>query len=170
VSEYASGTTVSTERSKNEIEATLRRYGADQFVSGWKDNATMLGFRMGDRMVRFVLPLPAPSQFKTYKATRRASWRSGSSHVHEFTRTRSDQAALVACDQETRRRFRALSLVIKAKLEAVASGITTFEEEFLAHIVLPGGSTVYERTRSELKLAYESGKAPELLLGFGGAK
>lgn len=157
---YASGTAVSSDRSKNEIEHTLKRYGADQFVSGWRDNATMIGFRMGNRMVRFILPLPVPGDFKTIKCKRRGN---------EYTKSRSDSAALVACDQETRRRFRALALVIKAKLEAVASGITTFEEEFLAHIVLPGGMTVYEQAREELNLAFKNEQPPELLLGFGGS-
>lgn len=158
---YATGTSVSSERSKMEIEATLRRYGADQFVSGWKDGAAMLGFRMGNRMIRFVLPLPAPGEFAVTIATRRG---------REYERRRSDVAAAAACEQEGRRRFRALALVIKAKLEAVESKITTFEEEFLAHIVLPGGDTVYQQTRQRIAEACDTGKPPELLLGFGGAR
>ena len=156
---YAAGTSVSAERSKIEIESTLNRYGADQFVSGWRDTASMIGFRLGNRMVRFVLPLPTVESMKTFKAKRRG---------HEFTRHRSDSAALAAHEQEIRRRFRALALVIKAKLEAVTSGITTFEEEFLAHIVLPGGMTVYEQTRKEIAHAFEVNEPPSLLLGFSG--
>ena len=41
-----------------------------------------------------------------------------------------------------RQRWRALNLAIKAKLEAVESGIVTFDQEFLAHIVGPSGQTV----------------------------
>ena len=33
-------------------------------------------------------------------------------------------------------------LVIKAKLEAVEAGVTTFEQEFLANMVLPDKTTV----------------------------
>lgn len=40
-------------------------------------------------------------------------------------------------EQDERRRWRALLLVVKAKLEAVDSGISMFEEEFMAHIVDP---------------------------------
>ena len=40
-----------------------------------------------------------------------------------------------------RQRWRALALCIKAKLEAVECGITSFEEEFLAHVVMPNGQT-----------------------------
>jgi hypothetical protein len=35
------------------------------------------------------------------------------------------------------RRWRALLLMIKAKVEAVESGVVTFEDEWLAHFVLP---------------------------------
>lgn len=66
---------------------------------------------------------------------------------------------------EHRRRWRALVLVIKAKLEAVASGITTFEQEFYAHILLPGGLTVYEMSSPQVAHAIEQQKAPTNLLG-----
>ncbi len=45
-------------------------------------------------------------------------------------------------DAEERRRWRALLLVLRAKFEAVASGITTFDREFLAHLVTNEGVTV----------------------------
>ena len=42
-------------------------------------------------------------------------------------------------DQKLRSSWRALLLAIKAKLESVASGIETFDEAFLAHVVMPDG-------------------------------
>jgi hypothetical protein len=42
-------------------------------------------------------------------------------------------------EQQTRSRWRALYLAIKAKLECVESGIESFDEAFLAHIVMPDG-------------------------------
>jgi len=66
-------------------------------------------------------------------------------------------------DQEARQRWAALALVIKAKVEAIASGLTSFEEEFLAHVMLPDGSTVGEQVRPRLALAYERGEVPALL-------
>jgi hypothetical protein len=48
-------------------------------------------------------------------------------------------------DTEQRRRWRCLLLGIKAKMECVATKIETFEQAFLAHIVVPGSNrTVYE--------------------------
>ena len=66
--------------------------------------------------------------------------------------------------QDERRRWRALVLVVKAKLEAVESGITTFEDEFLAHIVLPDNRTVTEWLKPQLEIAYESGGMPRQLM------
>ena len=66
--------------------------------------------------------------------------------------------------QEERQRWRALVLVIKAKLEAVESGITTFENEFLAHIVLPDNRTVGEWLAPQIDSAYEEGGMPKLLM------
>lgn len=57
---YAAGTTVSTDRSKAEIENILARYGADQFMYGWEATRAVIGFRYSGKIVRFVLPLPDP--------------------------------------------------------------------------------------------------------------
>jgi hypothetical protein len=54
-------------------------------------------------------------------------------------------------------------LVIKAKLEAVEGGITTFEDEFLAHIVLPDGQTVAHHVRPRIEAVYSSGEVQALL-------
>ena len=68
-----------------------------------------------------------------------------------------------ASEQAVRQRWRALALVIKAKLEAVESGITCFEDEFMAHIVLPNGNTVSQWLIPQISSAYENGAMPKLL-------
>ena len=52
---------------------------------------------------------------------------------------RTAAAQRAAWEQGYRQRWRALLLIIRAKLEA---GITTLESEFLVNIVLPDGGTV----------------------------
>ena len=52
----------------------------------------------------------------------------------------------------------------KAKLEAVESGIATFEEEFMAHIVMPNGKTVGEMALPLIESAYKTNKHVPLLL------
>ena len=55
-------------------------------------------------------------------------------------------------EQFDRSRWRALLLVVKAKLEAVKSGIAVFEQEFLGFIVVPGtGQTIYEHAKPRLE-------------------
>ena len=55
---YAENTTVSADRSRAEIEKTLSKYGADQFLYGWNGPEAMIGFRMNERFVRFTIPMP----------------------------------------------------------------------------------------------------------------
>lgn len=74
--------------------------------------------------------------------------------------------AVPSSEQAARQRWRALLLVIKAKLESVAAGIATFDEAFAADIVMPDGRTVWESIREPIKLAYEK-REPVALLGQG---
>jgi hypothetical protein len=67
-------------------------------------------------------------------------------------------------EQKARRqKWRALLLCIKAKLESVASKIETFEEAFLAHVVMPDGKTVAEHAHPRIEQAYSGGEVPALL-------
>lgn len=150
---YASHTAVSSERSKAEIERLLTRYGAQAFASGWQGDQATIMFSMAGRRIRFFLPLPSRTE-KQF------------THTPGRGNRRSDDEAFKAWEQATRQRWRALALVVKAKLEAVESGITSFESEFLAHIVLPNGKTVSEMALPAIESAYASGKVPALLPGW----
>jgi hypothetical protein len=67
-------------------------------------------------------------------------------------------------EQKTRRqKWRALLLCIKAKLESVASGIESFEEAFLAHVVLPNGQTVADHIAPRIAESYEGNKMLALM-------
>lgn len=50
------------------------------------------------------------------------------------------------------------------------SQISEFEDEFLAHIVLPDGKTASEWLRPQLALAYERGVMPDNLLALPAPK
>lgn len=147
---FATDTSVPIERSKAEIERTLARYGADQFMYGAKSGEAMVVLRMKNKNIRYHLPLPPISAFTTSNAGRR----------------RTESSAFQAMDQEHRRLWRCLCLGIKAKLELVASGIATFEDEFLAYIVLPGGATVSQHILPHLERAYEDGKVTPMMLAW----
>ena len=147
---YAENTSVPVEKSKAEIERILQRYGADQFISGWDARRAYVAFRMQGRQIKFVIELPDKSD-------------SDFTHTPGKRIKRTESKAFAAWEQACRQRWRALALVIKAKLEAVETGITVFEDEFMAHIVLPDGQTVGEYMRPQIAVAYEKGSMPELL-------
>ncbi|HEY2088544.1 MAG TPA: hypothetical protein VGH54_21315 [Mycobacterium sp.] len=145
---YAEGTSVAPERSQQEIAQLVRKYGAAGFMSGWDEGIAVVMFHAHGRQVRFTLELPT-------------DW-------HEFIFTPSKQrrtgpGAKGALDAEVRRRWRALALAIKAKLECVETGISTFEHEFAMNIVLPTGQTVAEVVLPAINTAYAGGHVPPLL-------
>lgn len=150
MSRYAQNTDVTSDRSRNEIERTLQRYGADQFFYGWQEGGATLGFRMHSRRVQFILPLPDRNADEFRYTPSRG-----------YERSQKDWDA--AYEQAIRQKWRALALVVKAKLEAVESGITSFEEEFLAHIVLPNGQRVGAFMVPQIATAYQTGAMPPLL-------
>ena len=149
---YARDTSVSVDGSKSEIERILARYGADQFMSGWDQEKAVIAFRMNHRHVKFILPLPARDD-PAFTEYLRGSVRYA----------RADGEAYKQWEQACRQRWRALALCIKAKLEAVEVGITTFEDEFLAHIVLPDGQRVGDWMKPQIEEAYLTAAMPPLL-------
>ncbi len=149
---YAAETTVSVDRSKNEIETLLERHGADSFMYGWDDQKVIVGFRYNGFMVRIAVPLP-DRESDEIRLTPSGKQR------------RNDQSAEKVFQQAVRQRWRAMMLIIKAKLEASESGITTFEEEFLAHIVLPDNRTVAQFLLPQIEQAYLVGDMPKMLPG-----
>lgn len=145
---FAVKTDVSVSKSKDEIEGIVERYGATQFMSGWASDRAVLGFHVDGRNIRFVLPMPSQDN---------------PAFTHHSQGPRKPEVAAKAWEQACRQRWRALALVIKAKLEAVESGISVFEDEFMANIVLPGGRTVSEEVRPLIAQAYDTGNVPPLL-------
>ena len=145
---YAESTSVSSDKSRMEIEATLRRYGADAFAYAWEGSSAMIQFKAQGRRIRFMLPLPAAKDPE---------------FTHHSRGPREPVAAQKAWEQATRQKWRALALVIKAKLEAVAAGISVFEDEFLAYVMLPSGETVGEWIRPQVAIAYAQKEMPKML-------
>lgn len=131
MSPYAEGTDVPVDRSKAELEKLLQKYGASKFISGWDERQIVVGFVMAGRQVKFAMPAPSKDD-PAVKFTPSGRYQRSESEL-----VRAWQGAL-------RQRWRALVLIVKAKLEAVAAGAVTFEEEFLGQLVLGDGHTVAE--------------------------
>jgi hypothetical protein len=140
---YAEKTKVAPHQTRMQIEQLLGKHKAAQYGT-FVDNAAnraRVQFVLCDRIVRFTIELPAEKNFRVRRNY----------------------------EQAERQRWRALLLVIKAKLEAVDNKIASFEEEFLAHIVMPNDQTVGDLVKPQIAEAYASGRLPasQFLLGAG---
>lgn len=144
---YADSTSVTVDRSQSELRTILKKYGADGLAIAEMGNRAVVEFATQERRIRFTLPLPAEDEMRVTKTGIR--------------RTGPQRAA--AAQAEERRRWRALVMVVKAKLEAVESGIVTFEDEFLAQTVLPDNTTVGENIQPGIARAYVEGHVRPLL-------
>jgi hypothetical protein len=60
--------------------------------------------------------------------------------------------------RKRREKWRAQLLCIKAKLVSVDSGIETFEDAFMAHVVMPDGQTVADHVRPRIASSYKENK------------
>lgn len=136
---YAENTAVPVDRSRTEIERNLIRFGAEGFAYGWEGSQEVVGFTYRGKQVRLTLPMPSRSSFRSEDA-----WQ-----------------------KERRRRWRALAMVLKAKLVAVDEGILSFEESFLAWFVMPQGQTLGEALIPRLEDAAQRGALPPLMLPAG---
>jgi hypothetical protein len=150
---YAEGTAVTPEKTKADLERLLINHGATEFMSAWGTNpdtglrAALIQFRLTGRMLRYTVTRPEPERF---------------AFDHNKRRRKADQIEQ-RVEAEYWRRWRALFLIIKAKLEVVASGDTTFDREFMADIMLPDGGTVADHMIPQIDQAYLSGTMPALL-------
>lgn len=152
---YAAETSVPVDRSQREIEDLVRKRGAVGFMRGELEGRAVVAFQLKDRRVQFELPLPRAEEF---------------SHVER--RGRKVKAAPHQVEQlvgqAERARWRALALAIKAKLVSVETGVESFEEAFLAQIVVPGHGRFGNWAIPAIAEAYGSGKLPPLLPAGGG--
>lgn len=149
--EYAEGTEVPVERSRFEIERMLQRAGALKVGVMSEPGAATVYFHSKDGWdVQLRILLPTASD--ALKVKDRRGWVLGEAKRQEWL------------DQRAREKWRQLAFVLKAKLTSLDLGIETFEQVFLAHLVL-GGRPVGERLLPAVRAAKQKGS--ELLLGAG---
>ena len=87
MAKYAENTTVSSAASRDEIERTLIRFGASQFVYGWQDNAAVIGFVAHGRQVKFTLPLPDRNSPEIRLTPERRTVRSQEQQENQYQQT-----------------------------------------------------------------------------------
>jgi hypothetical protein len=134
---YAKHTEVPVAKSRAEIEALLEKAKAKQYGTAvdYDQMTARVQFKLHDRIVRFTVLLPDKKKL-------------------------GDGARFA---QAERQRWRALLLVLKAKLESVESQIETFEHAFLSQIVMPNDQTAGELLNPIIAFAYKTGRMPKQL-------
>lgn len=144
---YAEGTEVSVARSIDEIRRTVLQFGAEQFATFESGNAMAIAFTCHNLSIRMAVELPdrTADQF-CYTPSR--NW------------SRSEGDAFRLWEKECRRRLRSLAAVIKAKLIAVADGVSEFETEFMAYVVVATNKTIGEHLRPQLQAAMAGKSLP----------
>ena len=154
---FAVKTSVPVAKTRIEIEKLLVAHKAYQHGTMMDDVAGVayVAFTMGTgsqlRQVKITLPLPKRESFARQHRRGRG--------MVLVSDVRRDKAFEQAC----RSKWRMLLLVLKANLEAIEAGVTTFEKAFFAFIRLPGGETLHDAVAPKLAHAYETGMVPPLL-------
>lgn len=147
---YAQGTTVSVKKSRDDIETLLvTKYHASDFGVYLGPTEARVAFVHKGRHVQFRLPLPDANDPRFAKSRIRG-W--------DYANPEAKRARLR--DEWVQAAWRALYLSIKSKMTTVEAGIVSFEEEFLAQTVMPGGRTAAEIVAPVIEEALRTGQLP----------
>jgi hypothetical protein len=150
MSSFANGTSVSADKSRQEVETLLTKFGASEhgFITSHERRLVLIGFKYKGIQIRMEIPLPDRNE--------KAIQRDGRGY------TRSPEKIEEAFQGEIRRRWRCLALAIKAKMVSVEDRVTTFEREFLPYMVTDSGRTVAEEMETSIRAAM-TGKSLKML-------
>jgi hypothetical protein len=151
---YAAGTKVKVTNSHAEILRLLAKHGASDYGIADKTTAALVAFTIKTAKVRLRFPLPSHADAKMPWSI--ATWDSRTQSNRPFNpetdAARVDKPRAAKLEQATRERWRLIVLVLKTKLELVALGARTVEQEFLEGLVLPNGQTVAQEIAAEWNL------------------
>lgn len=154
---YANRTQTSSEKTRNEIERLVIKYGATGFMYFSKGDHAAVAFELGKYHIRVDVPLPKIDDDEFMYTPSRG-------------KERTPEKRYEIWEQACRERWRAIALIIKAKLVAIEQGIRTVEQEFLSDIVVNAetGQTAGQVMIPQLQKAVVDGKTPRLAIPWGG--
>ena len=132
---YAKNTSVPVARTKQKLDELLIDYGVEEFFIGRSPRGDGIGFEYKGKVYKMNVPNPSRDN-KTEKQY----------------------------EQELRQRWRILYMSTKMKFEEVDAGVKSFEDQFLAQMCLPNGTTVADFMRLPENVAkLEKSEMPKLL-------
>ena len=138
MAKYAQNTKVCASRSRVQVQELLIKYGIEEFYFGTSPRGEGVGFKYEGRTYKHNVPMPDPKKY------------------------RSDNQY----KQAIRQRWRLFYMSLKMKLEEVQGGGVSFEDQFLAMMALPDGSTVsdFMKLPANVELLQKT-QMPNLLTG-----
>jgi len=138
MAKYAKNTTVAVSRSKVQVQDLLTNYGIEEFFFGTSPRGDGIGFKYEGKVYKHNVPMPDPDDYRTDNQYKQA----------------------------VRQRWRIFYMSLKMKLEEIQSGGVTFEDQFLAMMTLPNGTTVGDFMRLPENVAMlQKSEMPKLLTG-----
>lgn len=138
MAKYAKTTTVAVSKSRTQIQDVLEGFGIDEFFFGTSVRGQGIGFKYEGRVYKYNVPLPEKTKGMTEKQY----------------------------EQALRSRWRVLHMTLKMKLEEIMGGGIPFEDQFLAQMCLPNGSSVSDFMKlPENTAKLEKAKMPKMLTG-----
>lgn len=139
---YARGTDVSVGKTQDDIKKCLSKYKSTGFMCGETADKSAVAFEVEGIRVRISFARPI------------------------FNKTKNKRGQYLTRKQvenEDRRLWRCLLLLVKGNLEAVESGIVTLQEVFLPYTVLADGRTMGEVALPQIEKYNSKGEMPPLL-------
>lgn len=138
MAKYAKNTTVPVARSKTQVQELLVNYGIDEFFFGTGPRGEGVGFKYEGRVYKHNVPMP----------------------------NKDDYNYETQYKQAIRQRWRIFYMSLKMKLEEIQDGGISFEDQFLAMMTLPDGSTVSDFMKLPENIAkLNKAEMPKLLTG-----
>lgn len=135
---YAKTTAVPLTRSKAQIEKVLCDFGIEEMFWGTSPRGYGIGFKYNGIVYKRNVTMPKRNDFSTQQKY----------------------------EQAVRQRWRILYMSLKMKLEEIEEGSISFEDQFLAMMSLPNGSTVADFMKLPENMALlQKSEMPKLLMG-----
>ena len=149
---YAATTSVSVDRSQQQIRSMLRDHEASHiaFMEQRDPARAVIAFSIDDLPVNIEVPMPDSSD-PEFRYTN-----------HNPPRERTAAQVREAIEQVERSQWRAAALLLQAKFAAVDAGIRTIQQELFPDLMMADGKTVFQYS---MPLLAESGMAKLLMPG-----
>ncbi len=129
----------SGEKALTEIQKILRKFNCSKF-------GTMIDYDKGELLVQFEWngqQVSFPANFKGYAA----AWLKDNPYTSRMRRTKQEHEQK-AIDIGSVAVYSILRDWIKAQIIAVETGLLTFDEVFMPHLVLPNGQRLIEHVKN----------------------